>query len=147
MSGVGTQGDPCTATIFRPVMHPYLLYSASSTIPLTNVKYLTQRNLIIGAWSLKTVYLSDEICIQIKTSPFFPCTFLVVRISPTRTGELKMSTTSRAPWGCKPFIRRGAARCPEGTVCDTGITTSVPRSLQHDASHLGFGGPGPCLLN
>jgi hypothetical protein len=45
------------------------------------------------------------------------------------------------------YIRRGAARCPKGIVCDTAITTSVPRSLRHDASHLGFGGPQSRFLS
>jgi hypothetical protein len=31
-------------------------------------------------------------------------------------------------------------------VCDTAITTSVPCSLWHYASHLGFGGPEPRFL-
>jgi len=38
MSGVGEQGDPCTATIVRP----HLLYSASSPVLLT--KYNTLHN-------------------------------------------------------------------------------------------------------
>jgi hypothetical protein len=64
----------------------------------------------------------------------------VVHISPTRTGELTVTTYRSHAGG------RGAARCPEGIVCDTGITTSVPCSLLHDTSHLGFGGPEPYCL-
>jgi hypothetical protein len=37
---VGAQGDPCIATIFWSVVHPHLLYSASSPIPLTKYSIL-----------------------------------------------------------------------------------------------------------
>jgi hypothetical protein len=47
--------------------------------------------------------------------------------------------------GWKAYIRRGGARCPEGIAYKTAITIPVPCSLRHDASHLGFGGPEPCL--
>jgi hypothetical protein len=39
-------------------------------------------------------------------------------------------TTSRAPYGSKAHVRRGGARCPEGIVCNTAITTSVLCSLR-----------------
>jgi hypothetical protein len=32
----------------------------------------------------------------------------------------------------------GSCSVPRRIVCDTAVTTSVPCSLQHDASHLGF---------
>jgi len=51
----------------------------------------------------------------------------------------------RSPHECKACIWWGAARCPEGIVCNTAITTSVPCGLGHDASHLGLGGPQSCL--
>jgi hypothetical protein len=35
MSGVGTQGDPCTATIFCTLAHSHLLYSVTSSISLS----------------------------------------------------------------------------------------------------------------
>jgi hypothetical protein len=59
---------------------------------------------------------------------------LVVHISLIRSGELAQ-TTSRAPCGWKPYVRRGAALCLEGIVYDTAITTSVSYSLRHDSCH------------
>jgi hypothetical protein len=41
----------------------------------------------------------------------------------------------------------GAARCPEGIVSDTAITTSVLRSPRYDTLHLGFSGPEPSSLS
>jgi hypothetical protein len=38
MDGMGTQGDPCTATIFRSIVYPHLLYLAPSLKTLT--KYI-----------------------------------------------------------------------------------------------------------
>jgi hypothetical protein len=32
--GVGIQGDSCTVTIFWSIVHPHLLYSASSPVRL-----------------------------------------------------------------------------------------------------------------
>jgi hypothetical protein len=75
---------------------------------------------------------------------FFCSRFLVVHISPTRTGEFN-SHHLQSPMRWKVCIRRGAACCPEGTVCDTAVTNSVPCCPRHDASRLGFGGPQPCL--
>jgi hypothetical protein len=40
MSEVDAQGDSCTATIFWSIMFPCLLYSASSSIPLTKYSIL-----------------------------------------------------------------------------------------------------------
>jgi hypothetical protein len=73
---------------------------------------------------------------------FFSCKFLVVYVSRTKRANCP-NTTRRAPCGWKPYIRGGAARCPEGIVCDTAVTTSVPCSLHYDDSHLGFDGPEP----
>jgi hypothetical protein len=75
---------------------------------------------------------------------FFSCKFLVVYVSRTKRANCP-NTTRRAPCGWKPYVRRGAARCHEGIVCDTAVTTSVPCRLRYDASHLGFGGPEPFL--
>jgi hypothetical protein len=46
MSGLGAQGDPCTATIFCPIVCPHLLYSASSPLSLT--KFSILRNWILS---------------------------------------------------------------------------------------------------
>jgi hypothetical protein len=35
ISRVGSQSDPCTATIFWSIVRPHMLYSASSPVPLT----------------------------------------------------------------------------------------------------------------
>jgi hypothetical protein len=43
------------------------------------------------------------------------------------------------------LIWQGAACCPKGIISNTAITTPVPCSPWHDASHLGFGGPELCL--
>jgi hypothetical protein len=40
MSGVGTQGDPYTATIFWSIVRPHLLYSASSPVRLAKYSIL-----------------------------------------------------------------------------------------------------------
>jgi hypothetical protein len=53
-------------------------------------------------------------------------------------------TTHRALCGWMAYLWWGAVPFFEGIVCDTAITTSVPCSIQHDASHLVFGGPDPC---
>jgi hypothetical protein len=51
---VGAQGDPCTATIFWSVVRPHiLLYSASSTVPLTKYGILHSR---ISSQSLGSVF-------------------------------------------------------------------------------------------
>jgi len=52
-------------------------------------------------------------------------------------------TTIRAPYGWMVCARHGSAWCREGIVCDTAITTLLPWSPCHDASHLVFGGPQP----
>jgi hypothetical protein len=39
----------------------------------------------------------------------------------------------------------GCCMVPEGIVSGTAITTTLPSSTQHDASHLGLGGPLPLL--
>jgi hypothetical protein len=66
----------------------------------------------------------------------FFCRSLMVHISPTWTGEFKV-TTSRAPYRWKSYIWRGGAQCPKGIVC------LLPPHCgpRHDTSHLGFGGP------
>jgi hypothetical protein len=56
-----------------------------------------------------------------------------------------MVATRRAAYKWKTKIQRGAAWCPEGIVNDTAITTPVPCSPWHDASHLGLGEPLPLL--
>jgi hypothetical protein len=42
MRGVGAQGDPCTATIIWSIVHLHVLYSASSSILLT--EYIVLQN-------------------------------------------------------------------------------------------------------
>ena len=54
------------------------------------------------------------------------------------TEDNYMVTTHRAPHRRKDIVRWGAARFPKGIVCDTGITTPVPCSLQHDNFHFGL---------
>jgi hypothetical protein len=142
MSGVAAQGGPCTATIFWSVVRPHQHYSASSRVPLKSrptLSYITESN-------HSRLSPSDKIQVQLKPSPFFSCRFLMVHISRTRTLQLN-SHYQQSPMlveGIR-YIRRGAARCPEGIVCDTAVTTSVPCSLRDNASHSGFGGPEPCL--
>jgi hypothetical protein len=63
----------------------------------------------------------------------------MVHISPRRTGEL-YSNHPQSPMRVEGIDTTGAARCPEGIVCNTAITISVPCGLRHDASHLGLGG-------
>jgi hypothetical protein len=55
-------------------------------------------------------------------------------------GELN-SHHLQSTWGCKAYIRQGAARCPEGIVCDAAITTSVPCNRRHDDSTLAYQSP------
>jgi hypothetical protein len=55
----------------------------------------------------------------------FLCRFIVIHISPTKSGEL----TSHHPCRWKAY---GAARCPEGIVCNTDVTTSESCSPWHD---------------
>jgi hypothetical protein len=71
--------------------------------------------------------------------PPFLFLFPVFHFYPTRNGEQTV-TTLKAPCVWKKYIRRGATQCPEGIVNDTAVTTSVPRSPRHGASHFGFGG-------
>jgi hypothetical protein len=54
-----------------------------------------------------------------------------------KTEEKYMVTIHRAPRRQKAC----AARFPKGIVCDTGVTTTVPCSLQHDTFHFGLGRP------
>ena len=52
-----------------------------------------------------------------------------------------MVTTHRAPHRPKACVRWGAARFPKGIVCDTGITTPLPCSRQHDTFYFGLSRP------
>jgi hypothetical protein len=105
MSGVEAQGDPCTATIFWSIVPSHVLYSSSSPVPPTMYSTLH-----------KNVYLSNDIWIQLKRS-FFPCRFLVIHISSTRTGKLN-SHHQQSPMpvecihttGCCPVPRRDHLR-------------------------------------
>jgi hypothetical protein len=132
VSGLAAQGHPCTATICWFTVRPHLLYSASSSAPLTKYSVL-RKGISIVPWLHKNVHPSDEIWSQIKTSQFFSCRFLVVHISPTRTEEL-VSHHQQSPIWWKTYKRRGAARCPEGIVAT--LPSPVPCSLRHDVSHL-----------
>jgi hypothetical protein len=143
MTGVGAQGDPCTATIFWSVVRSHLLYSANSPISV-RIQWLTSLNLIIVAWLHKNFHLSDEIWIQLKTFNIFPCRFLVAHISPIRTGELN-SHHQQSPMRVEGVHTAGRFPVPRRDLYDTAVTTSVPCILRHDASHLAFGGPEPCL--
>jgi hypothetical protein len=87
MSGVGAQGDPCTATIFWYIVRHHLIYSASSPVPLTECSVL-HNGINIVAWFHKNVYLSDECWIQLKPLPCFSFRFFVVHISPITIREL-----------------------------------------------------------
>jgi hypothetical protein len=80
MSEVGSQGDPCTASILLSIVRPHLLYSSSSTVPLTKYSILHNGISLYSLCSIKNVYLSDKMLIQLKPSPF-SCIFLVVHIS------------------------------------------------------------------
>jgi hypothetical protein len=62
MNGVCAQGDPCTATMFRFIAHDHLLYSANSTKSLTKYSILHKGISSQLHRSIKSVYLSDEIC-------------------------------------------------------------------------------------
>jgi hypothetical protein len=75
-----------------------------------------------------------------------PCISLAVHVSATGTGELNKQSPPAEPHagGKTAFIRRGAARRPEGIVCNTAVTTSVPCSLLHGVSDLRLCGPEPC---
>jgi hypothetical protein len=92
-------------------------------------------------WQLKNQYYRasfDGFC------PFFFRRFLVVPINPTRTEEF-YTYHLQSPMWVEGIHMTGASRCPEGIVCDTAVTTSVPCSLRHNASQLGFSGPEPCF--
>jgi hypothetical protein len=52
-------------------------------------------------------------------------------------------TIRRVAYGWNALIQWGAAQWPKAIINDTAITTPVPCSLQHDTSHLGFGGQEP----
>jgi hypothetical protein len=102
MSGVGAQGDPCTATILWSVVRPHPLYSTNSPVPLT--KYII---LHIVAWFHKNVVTVSKS----NPSPLFLCISCGPYYSHKKWG-IKTVTTGRAPCGCKSYTRRGAARCP-----------------------------------
>jgi hypothetical protein len=57
----------------------------------------------------------------------------MLHISTTRTKKL-ISHRQQSPMRVETYIWVDAALCPEGVVCDTAVTTSVPCSLRHDAS-------------
>jgi hypothetical protein len=54
VSGMGTQSDPCTDTIFMSIVHPCLLYSTCSPVHLT--KYNIIHN-VISSQSLVIIWL------------------------------------------------------------------------------------------
>jgi len=57
------------------------------------------------------------------------------------TEEKDMVTIHSAPHRRKACVWWGTAGFPKGIVCDTGVTTPVPCSLQHDTFHFGLGRP------
>jgi hypothetical protein len=110
MSGVDAQCDPCTATIFW-LLCVRVSFIAPVVPYLWKVQYLTQRNFILVSWVHKNFYLSDEIWNQLKPSSFFPSRFLVVHISPTRTGELN-SHLQQSPMSVKGLYTTGCCPVP-----------------------------------
>jgi hypothetical protein len=74
---------------------------------------------------------------------FIPVDFLWSILVPQQLGN-ETVTTHRAPYGWKAYIWQSVVWCPNGIVCDIAITISVPCSVQHNSSHLGFSGPEPC---
>jgi hypothetical protein len=84
-------------------------------------------------------------CVTKLLSMAFSISFLrlfVVHISPTRTMELN----SHLPRVEGIHTYDGVLPAsPIGLPCDT-VITSVPCRIRHDAPHLVFGGPEPCLL-
>jgi hypothetical protein len=57
------------------------------------------------------------------------------------TEEKGTVTIHSAPHIRKACVHWGAAGFPKGIVCDAGVTTPVPCSLQHDTVHFGLGRP------
>jgi hypothetical protein len=107
LSGVGIQVDPCTATIFWSIVHPHLLYSASSPVPLTKHSILRNRiswHSLIVVWFHKYVCLSEEIWIQLKPRALKGCVGCLC--SHTQGGQFK-SLYCRAPlYGARHFSCR-----------------------------------------
>jgi hypothetical protein len=119
MSGMGAQGDPCTATIFWSILSLLLLYSASS--PVRPTKYSILHNGISSQSLGSYVYLSDENWVQLILLHFCSCTFLAVHIS-LKNRELQSSSAEPHEGGRHIYDRR--------IVCDTAVTTSVSSSLR-----------------
>jgi hypothetical protein len=63
-------------------------------------------------------------------------------IIPTRTEKLNIHY-QQSPMEVEKTYDGVMPGASKGIVCDTAITTSVPCSLRHHASHLVFGGPQP----
>jgi hypothetical protein len=130
---MGAQSDPCTATIFWCIVLPHLLYSAYSAVPLAKSYH---SHLV-----LPNVYVNDDVWIQLKPhiDRGFVRLFLFPRGTSQKYGsqldslhyradfadfhrlsvdflvpqELGIKVTaSRAPFGWKACIWRGAA--PKG---------------------------------
>jgi hypothetical protein len=76
------------------------------------VWYFTWKNFFIVAWFHKYVYISDETWLQLKPSPLFSCKFLMVHISPSRTGELN-SHYQQSPMWVKGIHTMGCCLVPQ----------------------------------
>jgi hypothetical protein len=63
LRGVGAPGNPCTATIFWPIFHLHLPYSASSRLPLTTYLSCIKESHHNGSVP-RNIYLSTEILIE-----------------------------------------------------------------------------------
>jgi hypothetical protein len=145
MNGVGAQGDPCIATILWSIVRPHLLYSASSPAPLTKYSILHNRISSVSLGSslpkrqnVNWAEATHKGCFRWYVAPptnravnwtayiigllymafaLFFCAFLMVHISPTRTGDLNSHHQQCCPGD-------------DGIVCDTAITTAMQPSAR-----------------
>jgi hypothetical protein len=108
MSGVGTQGDPCTAAICYPIS---FIPPVVSDLWQSTVCYIKQSHhirLVPQKFLRKGRNLNSA-----KTSAIFSCSFPVVHISHTTSGESNIHHPQR-PIGQKAYIRWGAAGALKG---------------------------------
>jgi hypothetical protein len=81
-----------------------------------------------------------------KAFDIFSCRFLVVHISPSRTGQLN-SHHQQSPMRVEDIHTTGCCPVPRRDLLRHCYHHLIAVVFLHGASHLGFGGPEPCLLS
>jgi hypothetical protein len=143
---VGAQGDLCTDSIFWCTVSPHLFYSASSPVPpkKDSVLHNGTSSYVLGSISLpKLLNLNSPKAIAICS-----CRFIVVHITPTRSGELASHAGGGHTYdGVLPCAPKGSSltllappQCHEALGTMPHTLVSMDQSPQRGRLELDFGG-------